>query len=163
MRGKVVAVCISPDAGIPKHASSTPVCVGRFGLEGDYHNREMRPSFSKPGTFKPNADRHITLVAHEVIEDLNRELGLALGPGSLGENITTQGLGDLSDIPDGAEILIGDKILLRVVEQNQPCRNLAPLHRLLVKKIYGRRGLLCAIEEGVGVVISSDTTIEVCT
>jgi MOSC domain-containing protein YiiM len=160
MKGNIISVCVSPDPGLPKYPSSS-VVVGRFGLEGDYHNREMRRSFSKPGTFKPNVDRHITLVAYEVIENLNQELDIMLACGSLAENITTKGLGDLSGVPDGARIVINDDIVLRVVEQNQPCKNLMPLHRLLVKKIYGRRGLLCAIEQGIGKRIASGDAIEV--
>ncbi len=148
--GGIVAVCTSPKGGIPKFPQSK-VQIGQWGFEGDFHNREMRRSFSKPGLFKTNVDRHITIVGFEVIEDLNRELDLTLVPGSLGENITTKGLGDLSEIKDKTILQIGQEgILLRVIEQNQPCHNLAPLHRLLVKKIYGRRGLLCAILSGVG-------------
>lgn len=147
-KGQIVSINISGTGGIPKNP--IPMAhVGMWGLVGDYHNRQMRRSFSKPGTFKPNTDRHLTLLAQEVLTDLNRELLLSLKGGSLGENITTKGLGDLSKIPDGSRLRIGTQVVLRVTEQNQPCMNLYPVHRLLVKRIYGRRGLLCTIEEGV--------------
>lgn len=140
--------------------------LGRWGFEGDYHNSEMRPSFSKPGTLKPNVDRHITLLAMEVVDALNAELGLQMRPGTLGENITTADLGDLSDIPDGSRLRIRNRLgvelaMLRVVEQNQPCKNLSPVHRLMPKRIYGRRGLLCAIERGTGSILMPQDTIEV--
>ncbi len=159
--GKIVAVNISAHWNIPKYPVDGPVMLGSHGLVGDYHNREMRQSFSKPGTFKPNTDRHLTLFADEVMFDLNCELGTELRAGSLGENITTRGLGDLSQIRDGMRLRIGNHVIIWVTEQNQPCKNLAPLHRLLVKKVYGRRGLLCAIQCGRGHRIQEGDPIEV--
>jgi hypothetical protein len=147
--GVIVAVCTSPVSGLPKYARPE-ARVGAFGLEGDFHNREFRKSYSPPWLPKPNVDRHVTVFAAEVYDDLNRQLGLELAPGAVAENIATRGLGDLSAIPDGALIRLGRDVVLRVVEQNQPCRKLRALHRACVKRVYGRRGLLCAIEHGHG-------------
>ena len=161
MHGTIVAVCTSPQGGIPKYPHTRAV-IGRWGFVGDFHNREMRRSFSKPGTMKPNTDRHLTLVAAEVLEELGREcLGNPLGPGMLAENITVRGLGDLSDVPDGAEVLIGSAVELRVVEQNSPCGNVRRAYGLeFYERVQGRRGLLCAIERGAGCIIVPDDPIE---
>jgi MOSC domain-containing protein YiiM len=167
MRGTIVSINTAREGGLPKRARVGGAKLGEWGFEGDYHNRQMRPSFSKPGTLKPNIDRHISLVSSEVIDALNQELGLGLMHGSLGENITTSGLGDLSQIPDGARLVIRNSItlnelaVLRVVEQNKPCKNLYPLHRLLVKKIFGRRGILCAVESSTGHRLARGDIIEV--
>ena len=162
MVGKVLAVCISPKGGIPKYPQPH-VVVGQWGLFGDYHNREMRPSFSKPDTLKPNVDRHISLVAIEVLEELGEKyLGMLLKPGELSENITTKGLGDLSQITDGTRLSIGEQVILRVVEQNQPCKNVRAAYGLeFYKQVTGRRGILCAIEKGVGATIHPGDFIEV--
>jgi hypothetical protein len=168
MQGRIFSVNILEHKRLHHPQKEMVRCawLGKWGFEGDYHNREMRPSFSKPGTFKPNIDRHVTLLAREVVDALNSELGLQMRPGTLGENITTDGLGDLSTIKDGSCLRIcnrlgGELAVLRVVEQNQPCKNLSPVHRLLPKKIYGRRGLLCAIESGTGNILMPNDTITV--
>lgn len=151
-KGTVVAVCLSEKGGVPKYPQSE-VIIAEFGIAGDFHCNPMRRSFSKPGTMKPNTDRHITIVASEAIEYANKELGLSLAPGSLGENITVRGMGDLSDISGGALVSINGTALFRVVEQNEPCHNLAPYHKYFVKTIYGKRGLLCAVIAGIGRII----------
>lgn len=159
--GKIIAVCVSHTDGIPKSRLLLGGMLERHGLRDDYHNNAMRRSFSNPGTFKPNVDRHISVIAFEVLKDLSEELKIPLDPGSLGDNLTVEGLGDLSQIKDGSILNIGEKIRLRVIEQNQPCVNLAPLHRLLPKKIHGRRGLMCAVEVGIGEWITPDQKIRV--
>jgi hypothetical protein len=148
MEGNIYAVCLSEKVAMPK-IQQYCVLVDQYGIRNDYHCRRMRPSFRNPGTWKENTDRHITLLAREVIEFLNTGLDLQLEPGSLGENITTQGLGDLSQIPDGTFLQLGKHVILRVCKQNEPCKNLAPMHRLLIKTIHGKRGLLCAVEKGI--------------
>lgn len=148
--GRIIAVCTSPDGGVPKYPRAL-VQIGLHGLVGDYHNREFRPSHNKSrlGVLMPNNDRHITVVAEEVYDSLNAELGTALSAGAFGENILVRGMGNLGDIPDGARLMIDEGlVVLQVTEQNNPCKNLAPYHRLMVKKAYGRRGLLCAIKYG---------------
>ncbi|MDO8407838.1 MAG: MOSC domain-containing protein [bacterium] len=148
--GFITAVCTSPVGGVPKYPQEQ-VQVGLHGLVGDYHNRELRPSHNKSrlGVLMPNNDRHITMVAEEVYASLNAELGTALKAGDFGENILVKGMDNLGDIPSDARLMIDDGlVVLRVTEQNDPCKNLSPYHRLLVKKVYGRRGLLCAIKFG---------------
>ncbi len=148
--GFITAVCTSPKGGVPKYPRER-VQVGLHGLVGDYHDREFRPSHNKSrlGVLMPNNDRHITVVAQEVYDSLNAELGTALKAGDFGENILVRGMGNLGNIPDDAQLMIDEGLLvLRVTGQNDPCKNLAPYHRLMVKKAYGRRGLLCAIKFG---------------
>ena len=156
--GKIVAVCTSPNEGVPKYPQDQ-VVVADYGFQDDYHCKPMRRSFSKPGTEKPNSDRHITIVAKEAIDAVNQKLGLQLSIGALGENILTEGLGDLSEIIPHTEIVIRSAVMLVVVEQNQPCKNLVPYHSHFVKEIHGRRGLLCAVTNGVGLAIKSGDQI----
>ena len=162
--GVILAVCTSPNSNLPKYMQPE-VVVGKFGFVGDYHCKPMRRSFSKPGTEKPNDDRHITVLAFEAVCAVNHELGLDLQPGSLAENILTQGLGDLSDVRDGQIIRIGQFIQLDVVKQNKPCKNTAVLHPEFNKTIYHplkqRRGLLCKVTRGVGLTIRPGDVIKI--
>lgn len=154
--GTVVSVCISAQGNVSKYPQPE-VVVEAYGFAGDIHAGETRIS-RKTGQSKAN-DRQISLVAEEVLDDLNRELGTTLKPGDFGENITTRGLGDLSQIPDGAVLTIGDAVRLRVTEQNNPCKNLSVYHRLMVKKSYDRRGILAVVLSGAGATLRPGTPI----
>src|SRR4029453_1101702 len=66
--GTVVAVCMRREKGVPKHPQ-IEVVVGEYGVEGDYHAGPMRTRSN--GDVEPNR-RHITLVAKEVFDELNR-------------------------------------------------------------------------------------------
>lgn len=148
--GRVVAVCISSEGNVPKHPQDE-VRVEQYGFAGDHHAGPTRISRR---TKNPTCnDRQLSLVAREVLESLHVELGVSLKPGALGENITTEGLGDLSDITNGTLLRIGDSLVIKVTEQNNPCHNLSTYHRLLVKTIHGRRGLLAVVWSGAGSII----------
>lgn len=158
--GRVVAVCTSRNSGIPK-LQRKYARITHYGFAGDYHAKKMRHSFGTGGQ-KPNIDRHISIVAQEVIDAINEELGLSLIPGSLGENITTSGLGDLSDIADGTIIHIGSvgtNVTLRVSQQNNPCSILSPLDKRIVKTLHKRRGILCSVMGSFGQIVCPDDTI----
>ncbi len=150
--GTIIAVCTSPVAGVPKYPREQAV-VGKWGLKGDFHCKSTRKSHSIRGTMKPNNDRHITIVGKEALDSVNTELDIQLGVGVLGENILVEGLGDLSQILPKSMVVIKNLIRLRVMGQNQPCSNLTHYHPHFISKIYGRRGILCAIELWVGRVI----------
>jgi MOSC domain-containing protein YiiM len=139
--GTVVAVCMRREKGVPKHPQ-IEVVVGEYGVEGDYHAGPMRTRSN--GDVEPNR-RHITLVAKEVFDDLNRELGTDIQAGGFGENILVEGLGDLSDIQEGAVLSFSSGVELEVTGQNDPCKNLMVYHNQVPKRAYGRRGLLTMV------------------
>ena len=78
--GTVVAVCLREESGVPKYPQSE-VIVGEYGIEGDYHAGPMRRR--SDGEVVPNT-RHVSLVAKEVFDDLNRELGTDIPHGGFG-------------------------------------------------------------------------------
>lgn len=160
MTGTVAALCINPQHATAKFTQPS-ITIAQFGAEGDFHCKKMRRSFKGPFALKPNIDRNITVVAQEALDAVNQSLGLELKSGDLGENITTEGLGDLSQIPDGSLICIGEDIVLRVMEQNKPCKNLLSYGPLVPKAFMRRRGLLCAVEWGVGKQIHAGDTLVV--
>ena len=139
--GTVAAVCLRREKGVPKYPQSE-VTIGEYGVEGDYHAGPMRTRSN--GEVEPNR-RHITLVAKEVFDDLNRELGTDIPAGGFGENILVEGLGDLSDIKEGAVLSFSSGVELEVTGQNDPCKNLMVYHNQVPKHAYGRRGLLTMV------------------
>ena len=158
MTGTVVAVCIGKPGDLWKTPVSGEVAVEAHGLEGDRHAGPTRVS-TRTKAAVPN-DRQVTIVGQEALDDLGRELEVTLEPGDLGENICVSGLGDLSDVQPGAVLVTGRGVAFRVTGQNEPCSNLMEYHRLLVKKSYGRRGLLATVEAGAGLAIAAGDTIE---
>jgi len=140
--GTIVAVCLRKEGGVPKYPQSE-VTVGEYGIEGDYHAGPMRTRSN--GEIVPNT-RHISLVAEEVFDDLNRELGTDIPLGGFGENILVQGMGDLSDVEDGAVLGFSSGVELEVTGQNDPCRNLMVYHNQIPKRAYGRRGVLAVVK-----------------
>jgi MOSC domain-containing protein YiiM len=105
----------------------------------------------------PNT-RHVSLVAKEVFDDLNRELGTNIPHGGFGENILVEDMGDLSDMADGAILRFSSGVELEVTEQNDPCKNLMVYHNQIPKKSYGRRGVL-AIVKTTGRIKPGDTLV----
>ena len=144
--GQILSLSISKYHGIPKFPISS-VVVGNRGFVNDVHS-------SEPG-------RSISIVAKEVLDLMNLKLGINLKAGFLAENITTIGLGDLSDLEPGCMIKIGDRVILQVSEQNKPCSKINIYHKLLVKSIHGKRGVLCEVNAGVGETLKPGDKIEI--
>jgi len=139
--GIVVAVCMRKEKGVPKYPQ-TEVTIGEYGVEGDYHSGPMRTRSN--GDLEQNR-RHVTLVAKEVFDELNRELSTDIPAGGFGENILVDGLGDLSDIQEGDVLAFSSGVELEVTGQNDPCKNLMVYHNQVPKRAYGRRGLLTIV------------------
>jgi len=150
--GTIVAVCLRKEGGVPKYPQPE-VIVGEYGIEGDWHSGPMRTRSN--GEVVPNT-RHVSLVAKEVFDDLNRELGTDIPHGGFGENILVEGMGDLGGIAEGDVLRFSSGVELEVTAQNDPCKNLMVYHNQIPKLSYGRRGLL-AVVRTTGRVKAGDT------
>lgn len=157
-KGVIVAVCISDKPNVPKYPKDE-VVIDKFGIKGDVHAGETRMS-RRTGKPKPN-DRQISIVAKEVLDSINSELGTILKPGDFGENILTEGLGDLGNLTPGQKVLLDNYVTIEITEQNDPCVNLQIYHKQMIKKSYKRRGVLGIIKEGIGHTIKHGMTIEI--
>lgn len=159
--GEVVAVCSSPDGGVPKWPRER-IAVGDYGVEGDYHARPTR--VNRRGETEPNR-RQVTVVAAEAIQAIEEELGCSIPPGGFGENILVRGLGDLGWLAEGDLLEFAGGVALEVTGQNNPCANLQVWHPDIVKAAYGRRGVLTVvartgvIEPGERVVVRRRTAV----
>src|SRR3990167_7115910 len=120
--GRIIAVCLSEKHGYPTYPKPF-VAVGMLGMEGDAHSGELRESFTKPGTLKPN-DRPISIVADEVRREMNARFGLNIQPGGFNEQILVTGLGDLSYVEIGDHVLFGDEAMpldIEITDNAYPC------------------------------------------
>lgn len=107
--GRVVQVNLSP-GGVPK----LPVgeaWVGPNGLNGDAHHHDA---------VHGGPHRAVCLLALEAIERVRADGHLGVGPGSVGENLTTEGI-ELSLLQVGARLAIGGEVVLEISGPANPC------------------------------------------
>jgi MOSC domain-containing protein YiiM len=112
--GRIVQISISA-GGVPKLAVPN-ARVGVLGLDGDRH----RDAENHGGP-----ERAVCLFSMEQIEALRRE-GHPVAPGTLGENVTVEGL-SWPDVVPGARLALGDTLVLEVSRYTSPCVNIKPL------------------------------------
>ena len=110
MHARIVQISVS-DGGVPKTGVS-PARVSVDGLEGDAHR------FRHHG----GPERAVCLYSIEAIERLKAE-GHSIAPGSIGENVTIEGL-DWPTVAPGSHVLLGEQVLLQVTRYTKPCRTI---------------------------------------
>jgi MOSC domain-containing protein YiiM len=129
MSGRVASLQVRTE----KHAAPTPVAevIGRAGggIEGDVH-----------------ADR--TSRAVLVIDRATLE-ALQLEPGDLREEITIEGVPDVTNLPVDTELRVGG-VTLRVNGPCEPCTHIGELLGVpdpeeFRRSLLGRRGALCTV------------------
>jgi MOSC domain-containing protein YiiM len=111
MTGSILQVSAS-HGGVPKHA----IPVGIFtpaGLDGDGH---AHPAIHG------GPERAVLLITAEGIEEL-AALGLPLIYGSLGENLTTRGIGR-REWRVGQRWRIGKDVMIEITKRRAPCKAL---------------------------------------
>ncbi len=111
--GRVLQVSVSP-GGVPKLAVER-AWVGPLGLEDDKHRED---------TVHGGPLRAVCLFSIEAIERLQAE-GHPVEPGSVGENLTTSGVG-WSTLPTGTRARIGDELMLELLAPAMPCDTQRP-------------------------------------
>ena len=98
--------------GVPKHPVPDAE-IGVAGLLGDGHRD--REHHGGP-------DRAVCLYAMELIEGLRAE-GHSVDPGSLGENLTLEGV-DWESLAPEACVRVGDRVVLQITRYTSPCFNI---------------------------------------
>ncbi|HKC91049.1 MAG TPA: MOSC domain-containing protein [Candidatus Limnocylindria bacterium] len=129
MTGRVISLHVRTE----KHGIPTPVdeVVGRVGggLDGDMH-------------------AHRTSRAVLVVDSATLD-ALGLAPGDLREEITIEGLPDVTNLPIESELRIG-RVTLRVNGPCEPCTHIGELlgvpdREVFRQSLLGRRGALCTV------------------
>ena len=91
-----------------------------LGIEGDAHaGRTVQHRYDKwKNPAAPNL-RQVHLMHAELFDEL-AEKGFSVGPGQLGENITTRGL-DLLGLSRGTRLRLGGEALIEITGLRSPC------------------------------------------
>ena len=133
--GILIAVCLGP-GGIPNGAVPEAE-VTEDGLVGDGH------CSSRHG----GRDRAVCLFSAEDQACLVREGVPCAQPGSLGENVLTEGL-DFQSIRPGDHITLGAEVRLEVHDVRSPCATLKSLDKRFPDLLQGRSGFVCRVLKG---------------
>lgn len=115
----------SPDAEFPDPLTSINLEWG--GVPGDRHYGEHMQSNSrekhafKRGTTIRNY-RQISIIDYSELHQIAQRLGLAeIGPGTLGENICTEGLPNLTSTPLMTRLIFPSGAAIMTGGENNPC------------------------------------------
>lgn len=155
--GSVLAVARDGEHRFGKAVRSHIVLLAGLGVEGDAHYGRTVQHLSRlarsPGG--PNL-RQVHLIHAELFAELARA-GFSVGPGQLGENITTQGI-DLLALPRGTRLRLGETALIEFTGLRNSCAqidaNLGPgamaatLDRAADDSLVRKAGVMAVVLEG---------------
>lgn len=162
MTGDVVAVCSSGEHRFSKKPTERIRILAGIGVEGDAHAgaRVQHLSRVREDPAQPNL-RQVHLIHSELFDEL-AHAGYTIGPGDLGENITTSGI-DLLTLGRDTLLHIGAHAVLKVTGLRNPCSQIESFRPGLLKqvavrsegKIERKAGIMTVALEG-GVVRARD-------
>ncbi len=125
---KVVALHVCPAHRAPMQPVAVAQAVADFGLEGDRHA-------------KAGSRRQVLLIEKETLDALD------LAPGTVRENITTQGA-DLMSLAPGRRLRLGPDVVLEVTGTCSPCQRLDEVRDGLSQEMAERRGVNARVVAG---------------
>lgn len=123
MPAQVVAVARSAEHSFSKPVVDAVTLLAGLGVEGDAHMGRTVKHRSRVAAdpTQPNL-RQVHLIHEELMHEL-RAAGFDVGPGVMGENVTTRGI-DLLDLPRGARLRLGAAAVIEVTGLRNPCLQL---------------------------------------
>jgi MOSC domain-containing protein YiiM len=126
-----------------------------LGVAGDAHcGANVQHLYAKArNPARPNL-RQVHLIEQELLDQLKAD-GYSVGPGQLGENVTTRHL-SLLELKVGTVLKLGSQI--RITGLREPCVKIDRFQRGLQKAVTARRdGYTCMKGAVMGIVINSAT------
>ncbi len=136
MSARVLAVSRSASHTLSKPCQPAIRLAAGLGVEGDAHagvTVKHRSRVARDPT-QPNL-RQVHLIHAELFDELAAR-GFSVGPGQMGENITTRGL-DLLALPAGARLRLGGA-LVEITGLRNPCGQLEGIQKGLMAAVLDR-------------------------
>ncbi len=137
LSGTVQAVSCKASHGVDKPNVERITLVAGLGVSGDAHfgaTVQHRSRVAKDPT-APNL-RQVHLIHQELLETL-RDAGFSVGPGTLGENVTTRGV-PLLELPVGSRLRLGEAATVELTGLRNPCKQLEAFEPGLLAAVLGR-------------------------
>lgn len=134
---RVVAVCRDNRHAFSKSPAEQIRLLVGLGVEGDAHAGVTVQHLSRVrrDPTQPNL-RQVHLIHAELHDEL-AAAGFTVGPGDLGENITTRGV-DLLELPVGTVLRFGSQAEVKITGLRNPCLQLDRLEKGLLAANLGR-------------------------
>ena len=114
-----------------------------LGIEGDRY--AIKRGFNR-------AKRQVLMMDKETI-DL-----LGLNPGTVRENITTEGM-DIYSLAPGQKVRIGAEVELEITELCNPCERMDAVRPGLKDELEGRRGMLTRVARGGDIAVGDGISV----
>lgn len=137
MVGTVIAVNCDEAHRFSKPSRLNIRLLAEHGVEGDAHaGRFIKHRYqAKQVPNLPNT-RQVHLIQSELFEEL-KGLGFQVGPGDLGENITTRGI-DLLKLPLGSLVHLGPTAVVELTGLRTPCASIDKFQKGLKRAMIVR-------------------------
>ncbi len=118
--GRVEAVSLNARHRFSKTPSLAIRLREGFGVEGDAHfGAKVQHVYDiRKDATKPNL-RQVHLIHAELFDEL-RDRGFEVGPGDLGENVTTSGI-SLLTLPRATRLHLGEEAVVEITGLRDPC------------------------------------------
>ncbi|MEE8414367.1 MAG: MOSC domain-containing protein [Dehalococcoidales bacterium] len=136
----ILAVCKSKKKGTRKDDIREGYFKEDYGLAEDAHADST-------------THRQVSLMATESIQKM-RDLGLDVGNGDFGENLTTEGI-ELVSLPIGTEVSIGKDVVLEITQIGKECHTKCAIFYQVGQCIMPEEGVFSRVIHG-GLVKAGD-------
>jgi hypothetical protein len=153
--GVVTAVSRDSTHNFTKPNVDSIELIAGLGVKGDAHLGETVQHLVRvrEDPTRPNL-RQVHLIHSELHEELTRE-GFKIGPGDIGENITTRGI-DLLSLPRGTRLHIGRDAVVEATGLRTPCKQIERFQPgLLAAVSQDANGNVCFKSGIMGIVLKS--------
>jgi MOSC domain-containing protein YiiM len=137
MPGIVVAVSRSPRHTLVKANETSIRLVAGLGVEGDAHQGATVKHRSRVARNPADPNLRQVHLIHAELHDELEQKGFHIGPGQMGENITTAGV-DLLSLATGARLHIGETAIVEVTGLRNPCAQLDKIQNGLMAATLDR-------------------------
>ncbi|MEP7100148.1 MAG: MOSC domain-containing protein [Burkholderiales bacterium] len=137
MSARVVAVCAAASHDFGKPVRESIRLLAGLGVEGDTHlgvTVQHRSRVAVDPT-QPNL-RQVHLIHAELFDELRTD-GFEIGPGQIGENVTTRGIALLA-LPRGTRLQFGASAIVELTGLRNPCAQLDRFRPGLMAATLGR-------------------------
>jgi MOSC domain-containing protein YiiM len=127
-RGRIAAISVSTEKGVPKSNVTHARLIENWGIEGDAH--------------AGNWHRQVSLLSIESMATI-RALGLDVQPGDFAENITTQDI-DLSALEVGDQLIVAD-CKLEITQIGKVCHARCSIYARVGDCVMPREGVFARV------------------
>ncbi len=143
-KGRIKAISVSAQKGIPKTNVPRAELKSDFGIVGDAHAGPWH--------------RQISLLATESIAKMVAQ-GAQVGPGDFAENVTTEGI-DLSQLRLGSKLRLGKAVELEITQFGKKCHSHCAIFEQVGDCVMPREGVFAKVLEPGQITVGD--VIEMC-